>query len=64
MDKLSKINAKPDNYGINIHRVDFLKLKERGFSNKKISKMIGVSIEKTDRFVKYQTDYKKYSGVF
>jgi len=48
----------------NLKNIDLHELKQKGLSNKKISEMLGVSIKKVERIIKYKNKIKKYSGVF
>ncbi len=54
---------KPKN-NVTLKNIDLHELKRKGLSNKKISKMLGVSIKKVDEFIKYENKIKEYSGVF
>ncbi len=49
---------------ISVRNIDLLGLKRKGLSNKKISKMLNIPIKKVDKFIKFQSKIKEYSGVF
>jgi len=49
---------------VKLKNIDLVGLKRKGLSNKKISVMLGVSIKKLEKIIKYQNKIKKYSGVF
>ena len=44
--------------------IDLLRLKRIGFSNEKISKMLGVPVKVIDDYLKYQKKLEATSGVF
>ena len=45
-------------------KFDLMLLKEKGVSNDKISKIVGIPIEMIEKQINHQKEYKKYSGVF
>ena len=49
---------------VTIKNIDIQGLKRKGLSNKKISKILGVSIKKVDKIIKSENKIRKYSGVF
>jgi len=48
----------------NLESIDLMNLKNHGVTNKKISRMIGIPIEKVNRYFRNQEKLKHYSGVF
>jgi len=47
-----------------VTQVDLIFLKQKGLTNKKISKMMGISIKEIDRHLELQLNSRLASGVF
>jgi len=48
----------------NLESVELMNLKNYGVTNEKISKMVGIPVEKVNRYFETQEKLKHYSGVF
>lgn len=47
-----------------INKIDIILLREKGMTKDKISKIVGIPVQMIDQQLKYQKEYKKYSGIF
>ena len=47
-----------------IKMIDLMLLREKGITEAKISRIVGIPVQMVEKQLKYQKEYKKYSGIF